>query len=184
MKVTLKNNRFMHRLVTAGIFAILFTFILSFNYPQAEMLLFFIAVIPVVAVWYLISILQFINQDIAIQSPFSMYLATGILAVILPFLPAKITGPYYFPFGAINLVLLIYMVLKAFQIKNRQFAPLFKLYTIALSVILLLKFITIFLFIHFSIWLYLADLVPLFIVTRIINRTGKMLQTETAQIVP
>lgn len=183
MKVNKKNNTLMQRLTLASIAVILFAFILEFNYRPSFILHSFTAIVAVFLLWYLIGILQLAGESPAIQTPFSILLGISIISVFsnVLFIGTQSTGA----FGILNVILVVYVMLATFKIKNPEFSGPFRFLGAALVVVAAFKLSAIFFIGSGDVWVYvkfvsILDILPLVAIFRIINKTGKVLHNNIA----
>lgn len=80
----------MKRLASIDIFAVIFTFILQFNYPAPYILLVFINVVYLTIPLYMKGVLQFIKEKIAIQASFSIFFAFNLFILHCPYYPNNV----------------------------------------------------------------------------------------------
>jgi len=173
----------MRRLAIVSIAITFFAFILEFNYTPSFILHSFIAIVNVFLLWYLIGVLQLAGEDQAIQTPFSILLGISIISVFsnVLFIGTQITGA----FGVLNSILIVYIFLATFKIKNPEFSNPFRFYSAALLLVTGVTLASIF-FIGFdSLGFYIKfvtvfDVLPLFAILMIINKTGKVLNNDAA----
>ena len=178
----------MRRLAITAIIIICFSFILEFNYTTtAAILLYLNSFIPIVLVWYLVAILQFAGEDIAVQTPFSIYLGISLISLLSQlFTP----GSSLLAMGVLNGILLIYILVATFKIRNKKFSTIYRAYSISLLCILLVKLGAIFItpmqfnlgHPFFTNFIVLLDIVPLYIALWIINTAGEILKTGNEQL--
>jgi len=126
----------MRRLTFISIVLTFFIFVLEFNYPQQFILQAINAFIYILLSWYLISVLQFAGESISIQNPFSILLGINILSFISTFWAISNLA---LPFSVLFILLSIYIFFIAFQIKDPRFSKAFKLYGLALIVVISMK---------------------------------------------
>ena len=173
----------MRLLTLASIAAVLFAFVLEFNYTPSFILHSFTAVVAVFLIWYLIGILQLANEAPSIQTPFSILLGISIISVFsnVLFIGTQSTGA----FGILNAILVVYVMLATFKIKNPEFLSPFRFLGVALVVAIAFKLSAIFFIGTRDLQIYvkfvsLLDILPLFAILRIINKTGRILHSNMA----
>jgi hypothetical protein len=183
MKVNKKNNRLMWHLTLASITAVLFAFVLEFNYTPSFILHSFTAVVAVFLIWYLIGILQLAGEAPSIQTPFSILLGISIISVFsnVLFIGTQSTGA----FGILNAILVVYVMLATFKIKNPEYSGPFRFLGVALVVATGFKLSAIFFIGTGNLPVYvkfvsILDILPLVAILMIINKAGKNLHNDTA----
>jgi hypothetical protein len=133
----------------------------------------------------LIKILQFAKEKLYVQMPFFFFLALELVSFIAGILPAyQQTGIIVLgSIGTINIVVTIYLLLMAFQVRHVQLSSTYKIYALCLVLVMAFKFSVPFLWpvingqspqvVRFF---GLIDLLPLFAILYIIYTTGKLLE--------
>ncbi|WP_183574742.1 hypothetical protein HDF18_00700 [Mucilaginibacter sp. X5P1] len=174
----------MRRLTIISIILTFVIFILEFNYSPPILFNLFIEIVNIFLAWYLISILQFVGENIVIQTPFSIFL--GLQSVILTSLIFSIGLDLTPSYPILEMIVVVYMVLMVFKVKNAQFSSAYKTYSIMLLAIIILKVIILFefkssIFSGSQSYVKYGDLLsvlPLYAILNIINKARKVLQSE------
>jgi len=186
MKVNQKNNRFIKKLATISIVLAVLNLILDMGLGAnflSDIFDFLTGVSIAVFLTYIISVLQFANEDISIQTPFSIFLGLQVITLLSNILPIIGLKPIdLFPAsGVLTIILTCYMMLMCFKIKNIKFSRPFKIWGILLVTLIILKLLILFLFPIIALNLSLpalSTIVYLSAILNIINKTGEILDIE------
>jgi hypothetical protein len=128
--------------------------------------------------------LQLAGEQVSIQTPFSIFLGVQIIMLFSNLLSAGASLTSFFP--DLEIILIIYIILMVFSVKNVLFASAFKTYGILLLIVLAFKTFILFewkfpLASGSSFYLAYNDLLkalPLFAILSIINKTNKALHQD------
>jgi hypothetical protein len=181
----------MKRLTIASILVTVLIFILEINYQPPYILIVFTSIAFIFLTYYLIGVLQFAHEKITIQTPFSIFLGIEIIAFVSGLLTPGLQSEMMIntSFGMINIILIVYILIMTLQVKNSLLAKPYKFLGTALIIMATIKLI-----IPFSAlashdipsyigYINLADLIPLFAILNIINKTNKILQSDTPELI-
>jgi len=126
MKVSKENNRRTLKVSIAGIvLTLLFPIV---NDPFFSALLYVaIEVIYIFLLMYLISILQFLNENYSIQNPFSILLGLEVIKLTGELLFSKQTGNLLMGITIIYIIILIYILVATFKVKSIKLARPFRI---------------------------------------------------------
>ena len=98
-----------------------------------------IGVIFILLLMYLISILQFANENFKVQNPFSILLGLGIISLLSELFFPRQTGDLTMGISIINVVLVVYVLIATFKIKSPILAHPFKILGFVWSISTLTK---------------------------------------------
>jgi hypothetical protein len=146
MKVNKENNK---RLVLVATANISLTFLVTIiNISQISLdpisyytLHIFTEVTYISLLVYLISILQYSNEKISIQTPFSIYLGLEFIKFILGILYTPSMGTLTSGLGLFNMCIIIYLLIAVFKIEHEKLAFPFRLFAITLVLTMVVKII-------------------------------------------
>jgi len=192
MKVTAKNNRLIFGLLITNTICTFIIALLSINNVFPDVISWIIlhataGLCYIITISYLIGILQFAGEAITIQTPFSIFLGTQIIAAFASVLSARQQGQIMLTesLAMINIVVVFYIILVTFRIKAKQISTPYKIYGLSLVLEILLKFS--FVFLRMPImperFIGVADFMPLFAIFYIVNRTGKLLNEHVQPVI-
>jgi hypothetical protein len=190
MKINAENNQLMLWLAVINIILTFNLFFLALNDIHLNIYFYCILHVPaevtyIFMLYYLIKILQFAKEKLYVQMPFFFFLALELVSFIAGILPAyQQTGIIVLgSIGTINIVVTIYLLLMAFQVRHVQLSSTYKIYALCLVLVMAFKFSVPFLWpvingqspqvVRFF---GLIDLLPLFAILYIIYTTGKLLE--------
>ena len=186
MKVNQKNNRFIKKLAIIAIILAVVNLILDMGVGAnflSDIFVFLTGISIAVFLTYIISILQFANESISIQTPFSSFLGLEVITLLSNILPIVGLKPIDLSpaSGVLTIILTCYMMLMCFKVKNIKFSRPFKFLGILLLTLIVLKLLILFLFPIIALNLslpVLSTIVFLAAMLNIINKTGEILDIE------
>jgi hypothetical protein len=184
MKVSKENNS---RMIALCVIGIILTLISSFLSVSNTYLFYYylsyiaIQAINIILLMYMISILQFSNESISVQNPFSIFLGLEAVRVIGEVFFTKSTENLLSGIGMIELIIFIYIMIATVKIKSDKLKWPFQCLGIFLLLTSLIKMWVLFGFagrISNSLTLYtnLINVIPFFAVLFILSRTKNILK--------
>ncbi|HVS90773.1 MAG TPA: hypothetical protein VHE59_01990 [Mucilaginibacter sp.] len=142
MKVTPRTNRWMVIISVANISLLLLLTLVRINAIALDAIvdygLHMVDEATYLAMlWYLISILQFAGENVAVQTPFSIFLGLQIVICICTF--TTLFGTLIEGLGILMGVITIYVAVWAFRVKHQKIKSAFRILGVALIVSTWLK---------------------------------------------
>ena len=137
---------------------------------------------------YLISILQFSNENISVQNPFSIFLGLEVVRFIGEVFFVRSAAGLLSGMGILELIMLVYIAISTFKIKSESLAWPFRLLGILLVLTSVTKFFILFSFSSrqtniFSMYISLVNSVPLMAMFYIVFQTGNIIKnTELGEV--
>lgn len=123
MKVNKENNS---RMVTLCVIGIILGLIFSFtSVNNAYLFYYYISYIAIRGIYiallmYFISVLQFSNESVSVQNPFSIFLGLEVVRLIGEVFFAKSVGNLLSGIGMVELIILIYIMIGTLKIKSEK----------------------------------------------------------------
>ncbi len=152
--------------------------------PFFSALLYIAAVelINILLIMYLISILQFSNENFSIQNPFSILLGLGIIKVAGELFSPASTGNLLMGISIIYVIILIYVLIASFKIRSQKLSKPFKALGIVWLTVTLIKMSLLFMLnkidkAYLSLYVDLLNIMPLLATYYILHKTGEILTT-------
>lgn len=192
MKVSIVNNRKMLRLSITGCIAALLLAIARFNGDTFFDTVLYLAteIIFIFLIMYLIAILQYVNEGISVQNPFSIMLGLEVIQLIGKLFFPRQTADLVMGISIITTIIIIYIIIAAFKVKTKKLALPFRILGIAWFLSSASKLSLLFFLSRMSghvlmLCVDLINLIPLVAIYHIIRQAGTLLpKTESSNRVP
>lgn len=192
MKINKQRNHLMVWLTIINITLKIGITLLHINRIQLDLSLSYfidcvIEITYILMLFYLIGILQFVGETIAIQTPFSLFVGIEVVIFISGFISSRSQSMLmmFFAIGAVKIIAIIYIAIIVFKIRNQQILVAFKIYGLSLILIFIVKTSMPFLFVmtnHAVLptlkYLGLTDVIPLIALLFIMDKTGEYIDSH------
>ena len=190
MIVSKTNNKRMKRISIVGIILMIISSFVTINSDPLFYYLLHIGagIIYIYLLSYLISILQFSNENISVQNPFSIFLGLEVVRFIGEVFFVRSAAGLLSGMGILELIMLVYIAISTFKIKSESLAWPFRLLGILLVLTSVTKFFILFSFSSrqtniFSMYISLVNSVPLMAMFYIVFQTGNIIKnTELGEV--
>jgi len=180
MNISVKNNRIIKITAIVSIILHFLSFILGI-FPDVITSLIFI-----VQFYYLIRVLQFIKEKIAVQAPFNIFLALTIVSslagILLPIMNQDIYG-LSLGISILTVIIIINMLWISFRIEEKRLSGAYIYFILSLFFLIVLK-LTIFILLPKDIlYINFANILPEIAILSIISKTTKLLKNSDEPVI-
>ena len=142
MRVTTNNNRLMAIMASVNILLIVLFFVLPFASVVPGLVIYYLlniirGVFDVFLSFYLVLLIQFAGEKVAVQTPFSIFLAIKLIFLFIFIFPFLHVGNLIQTTSIYIFVLIFYIAIMTTKMKNPVFSTPFKIYGASLIAVMI-----------------------------------------------